>query len=254
MKGYNKGITFKQAETFSVALKELRKQRGLSQEMLAAKLKVDVSTVQNWESGRNFMHDYMCKRIISVLKLTEDEIALLFIIEEKKNKSFSGKTEITEKTFDGDNTSLSESESPTAESPDEVSISEEPYDEAALAKTESETAISEVPTEEVAEETIISESVPNAKPLIAIFKEKWLKIRKPFVVGVGVWAILCVAIAICFIAIHNDNERIIDNISKQIKIAITNPWALIICATILFIVIVGFSVLIYFIIRKIRKK
>lgn len=217
--------TYKQSKNFQCEIKRLRIARKLTQETFATALGVDVTSVRNWEHGKNFPHDATCQKIISVLSLTEEEQALLFIVEDKS-----------------DNRKLKCSEENKA-------ISERP-NKVALSEVEGENAITEAPTDKEA----IFEVTPNAKPLTNIFKEKWLKIRKPFVIGVGVWAILCVAIAICFIAIHNDNERIIANISKQIKIAITNPWELIICATILFIVTVGFSVLIYFIIRKIRRK
>ena len=51
------------AQDFADYVRSIRDRLGLSQEMLAQRLKVSTSTVQKWEQGPSRPHDHMWRRL-----------------------------------------------------------------------------------------------------------------------------------------------------------------------------------------------
>lgn len=207
------------------AIKKVRQTYILSQQVLGNKAGVSMHTVQNWEYGIYLPKKQHVKNMITSLNLKKQDYPELFAY-----------AEITE-------------EAAVPEAADNVPVSEET--EEAVSE-----ALSEENIAEISDEVIVAKKTEHskAKPLVTIFKEQWLKIRKPFVIGVGVWIVLCVVVTIGFIAVKRSNEMILKNAAGQIKILIIEPTELALFAAILFVVTVGISVLIHFIIRKVRKK
>ena len=80
---------------FPEKLQELRKQKGLTQEELAARLYVSRTAVSKWESGRGYPNIESLKAIARVFSVTVDELLsadeLLTVAEadtKEKEKNF----------------------------------------------------------------------------------------------------------------------------------------------------------------------
>ena len=74
---------------FNEKLQELRKQKGLTQEELAAKLYVSRTAISKWESGRGYPNIESLKAIAKFFSLTVDELLSskeLLTIAEEDNK------------------------------------------------------------------------------------------------------------------------------------------------------------------------
>ncbi len=76
---------------FNEKLQELRKQKGLTQEELAAKLYVTRTAISKWESGRGYPNIDSLKRISSFFGITVDDLLsteqLLIIANENNNQA-----------------------------------------------------------------------------------------------------------------------------------------------------------------------
>ncbi|AMV63081.1 Transcriptional regulator, XRE family [Pediococcus damnosus] len=59
---------------FGQMLKQFRKQRGFTQQVLAEQLYVSRKTVSSWETGRNFPDIEMVSRLATLLNVTTDEL------------------------------------------------------------------------------------------------------------------------------------------------------------------------------------
>lgn len=69
-------------------LKELRLKNKLTQKQLSEKLKIPIRTIQDWESGRRELKNYIYNLIEIALKAAE-QAALILIFEQKKpNKKY----------------------------------------------------------------------------------------------------------------------------------------------------------------------
>ena len=74
---------------FNEKLQELRKQKGLTQEELAASLYVSRTAISKWESGRGYPNIESLKAIAKFFSVTVDELLstdeVLTIADEKKS-------------------------------------------------------------------------------------------------------------------------------------------------------------------------
>lgn len=79
---------------FNERLQELRKQKGLTQEELAAALYVSRTAVSKWESGRGYPNIDSLKAIAAVFSVSVDELLsneeVLTIAEEDNKRNISG--------------------------------------------------------------------------------------------------------------------------------------------------------------------
>jgi len=220
----NSNNTYKPSNRFQSEIKKLRVKNDLTQEAFADKLAVDVSSVRNWERGRNFPHDSTCERIISFFHPTTDELSALFTIEEKTKNQKEEFLDI----------------------PEETALSE------ALNETTDAGGVENLKSTD--------KTTDPAKLWWMNFKKRWDKINPPLqilIISASIWLLAWIIIAfICLIVCVRDKPQPYNYkelaITHSINIVDWNELALYFIAS--FLIIATISVLIYFIIKKVRKK
>jgi len=245
---------YKATDNFGKEIKRLREQKNMTQISLAKKLFVNASSIQNWENGRSFPADATCDHIISLFKLSKEEQDLLFI----KTNNYSA--DITE------NASAEEEKIPNKKTSGEVAISENVCEEHENCAEEPEVCVEKVEVvtgeREVCEEAL-SEKAANEVVSTMPTNEAARKQRKPlppllkiFIISAIVWlAAWGVIFFIVFIAFNQpiSEEFRAHTLAAYMRVSIID-WPEFIAAFIIsFVLITGIPVLVYKIIKKVKK-
>lgn len=249
--------TYTPSKNFQCEIKRLRIMRKLTQKKFAAAIDVNAATVRNWEHGKNFPHDFTCRMIISAFSLTEEEQALLFIINDNSDNCKLSDADGDKAVPDIPEKAVSPAEDIP---PEEVSshIEEEPLEEAAASEEAEETTVSG----EALKEPIVVAATPEEEPSkeIAVSEEPPAEKRKPlhpllktFLISLGAWLAAWIVIALICTFVRIDDAIRETTIAAWGTMYIFDWAEFIVVFIVSFALVTGIPVLIHKIIRN-RKK